>query len=367
MKKIGILLLVVAGISYAMDYHSLPLPDFSSANVLEQRVGIRPYRKGSIRMEMEKLEDNTTIFHNYGHGGGGISLSWGSAYEMCAIFEKAIPSFNKNEQIAVVGAGIIGLTQAHALLEAGYKNIRLYAKETTPHTTADVAAGVWGPSTVARGETPEQKEQYERVEKKSFEVFKRIAEQQNPDLPGVAWVESYRIFNSADERLKNPPFCIKNLEHTTINCNSTLLPVARYESIVVDISQYLPALLTKVQKLGATVEIRAFQDRNDIQALPEKIVFNCTGLGAREIFNDTNMVPVQGHVVAFKQDPAHKIAYRLMKYNVDPNKDITAMLIPWKDQFLVGTITEEGKEDRTVNLETCALLVACLKKAMAID
>src|SRR4051812_48761001 len=46
--------------------------------VIREVVGLRPYRKSGFRVEAVPLGDKTLV-HNYGHGGGGISLSWGSA------------------------------------------------------------------------------------------------------------------------------------------------------------------------------------------------------------------------------------------------------------------------------------------------
>jgi len=43
------------------------------------RVGLRPARKNNVRLEHEK---GTTIIHNYGHGGSGVTLSWGCAMEV---------------------------------------------------------------------------------------------------------------------------------------------------------------------------------------------------------------------------------------------------------------------------------------------
>ena len=37
-------------------------------------VGIRPFRKGGIKLELEKL-GNKNVIYNYGHGGAGISLA----------------------------------------------------------------------------------------------------------------------------------------------------------------------------------------------------------------------------------------------------------------------------------------------------
>jgi D-amino-acid oxidase len=47
--------------------------------VLNERVGLRPFRKSGVRLEREKLGDVRTVIHNYGHGGSGFTLSWGCA------------------------------------------------------------------------------------------------------------------------------------------------------------------------------------------------------------------------------------------------------------------------------------------------
>jgi D-amino-acid oxidase len=45
--------------------------------VIEHQVGLRPVR-GGVRLEEEAL-DGARVIHNYGHGGSGVSLSWGCA------------------------------------------------------------------------------------------------------------------------------------------------------------------------------------------------------------------------------------------------------------------------------------------------
>jgi D-amino-acid oxidase len=53
-----------------------------SPRVLNERVGLRPFRKSGVRLEREKLGDGRTVIHNYGHGGSGFTLSWGCAAEV---------------------------------------------------------------------------------------------------------------------------------------------------------------------------------------------------------------------------------------------------------------------------------------------
>jgi|SRR5438132_13912179 len=50
--------------------------------VIATRVGLRPFRKAGVRLEMEKLSDGRTVVHNYGHGGCGFTLSWGCAEDV---------------------------------------------------------------------------------------------------------------------------------------------------------------------------------------------------------------------------------------------------------------------------------------------
>jgi D-amino-acid oxidase len=55
-------------------------PRLREARVIEHQVGLRPARP-VVRLEREPLAE-TTVIHNYGHGGSGVSLSWGCAREL---------------------------------------------------------------------------------------------------------------------------------------------------------------------------------------------------------------------------------------------------------------------------------------------
>ena len=93
-----------------MLYHSnrtkiikLPKPDLSKKNYVGFNTGLRPYRKGGIRIEIEKM-DNKSIIHNYGHGGGGVSLFFGSCKQSIEKFEE----FNKSNQLKPENVTVLG-------------------------------------------------------------------------------------------------------------------------------------------------------------------------------------------------------------------------------------------------------------------
>ena len=123
----------------------LPTPDFSWDHTSRPPIaGLRPYRERTYRLEPE-IVGNKFVVHNYGHGGAGITLSWGCAHEVVDIVRAR--GLADNDSIAVLGAGVMGLTAASLLLALNLK-LTIYAKEFPPHTTSNVAGGQWAPSMV---------------------------------------------------------------------------------------------------------------------------------------------------------------------------------------------------------------------------
>ena len=64
-------------------------PRLAEAEILEHKVGLRPGRP-AVRLESEEGPDNVPLIHNYGHGGSGITLSWGCAEETLGLVREAL-------------------------------------------------------------------------------------------------------------------------------------------------------------------------------------------------------------------------------------------------------------------------------------
>ncbi|UNO43077.1 FAD-dependent oxidoreductase [Streptomyces sp. MST-110588] len=62
-------------------------PKLAHARVLEHRVGLRPARS-AVRLEAERLPNGALCVHNYGHGGAGVTVSWGCAEEVARILRE---------------------------------------------------------------------------------------------------------------------------------------------------------------------------------------------------------------------------------------------------------------------------------------
>ncbi|RRO14950.1 FAD-binding oxidoreductase [Saccharopolyspora rhizosphaerae] len=67
------------------------VPELHRARVLEHHAGLRPHRDDGPRVERDHdLVPGRAVVHNYGHGGAGITLSWGSARDTADLVEHAL-------------------------------------------------------------------------------------------------------------------------------------------------------------------------------------------------------------------------------------------------------------------------------------
>src|SRR6202035_5189980 len=83
------------------------------SRVIRTIVGLRPYRPSGFVLDAEPLGEKLLI-HNYGHGGCGVTLSWGTAQ---VAVEHAL--LRSNRQAAVIGCGAVGLATARLLQDHG--------------------------------------------------------------------------------------------------------------------------------------------------------------------------------------------------------------------------------------------------------
>jgi hypothetical protein len=110
----------------------------SAERIFDISVCTRPFRPAGPRLDVETVGD-ARVVHNYGHGGSGWSLSWGSS---AIAVGKALA--NSPRAIAVVGSGPLGLTSALLAQSAGVQ-VTIYAREIVPRLPSLRATGSFTP------------------------------------------------------------------------------------------------------------------------------------------------------------------------------------------------------------------------------
>ena len=144
--------------------------------------GLRPYRREGFVVRREQLGDKALV-HNYGHGGSGITMSWGTSK-----LATELGLAGHSGPVAVLGSGIVGLSTARLVQEAGFP-VTVYAAALPPDTTSNVAGGQFHPFGLFREDsvTPEFMAQFRRALDYSWRRFQIMV----GDDYGIRWLPTY--------------------------------------------------------------------------------------------------------------------------------------------------------------------------------
>jgi len=85
--------------------------------------------------------------------------------------------------------------------------------------------------------------------------------------------------------------------------------MVRYQTMYVETGRYLQTLTRDVLKAGGKITLRKFATPADLAALPENLLVNCTGLGARDLFGDMELIPVRGQLAILPPQPEVRYAF----------------------------------------------------------
>jgi D-amino-acid oxidase len=245
----------------------------------------------------------------------------------------------------VVGAGVVGLTTAVRLREAGV-DADVVAREDPLDTTSAVAAALWYPYRALP---------VERVTAWSAATYDALAaladvagsgvrmragtELLAPDAPDPWWRDAVPGLARTPEGL-------------------------RFVAPAVDMSIHLPWLVGRLRALGGAIERRAVAALDELEA---DAVVNCAGLGARELAGDGSLTAVRGQVVRVT---APDVDEWLLDQS-DPQRLV--YVVPRERDVVLGGTAQEGAEDLEPDPATsaairarCAALVPALRDAPVV-
>src|SRR3954454_759230 len=312
------------------------------SRVIRTMAGLRPYRRQGFVVRAEALGDKRLV-HNYGHGGGGITLSWGSSKLAAELGLQG-----HTGPVAVLGAGVMGLSTARLVQEAGFP-VTIYTAALPPDTTSNIAGGQFHPFAVFHeGDvTPEFMAQFTRALDYSWRRFQIMV----GDDYGIRWLPTYVEADSVEDKViaNFPPVnrMLSRAEHPF-----PLDSVRRYDTMYVETGRYLRQMTRDVQIAGGRIEVRKFATPADIAALPETLVFNCTGLGSRDLFGDQLLTPIRGQLAILEPQPE-------IRYAAQGN---FGYMFPRADGILLGGTFERGVWDATPQRADIANIIAGHKR-----
>ena len=304
---------------------SLPLLRLQTSRIARITVCLRPFRAAGPRLDVETVGDKRVV-HNYGHGGSGWSLAWGSSSIAAGMALEG-----GTREVAVIGCGALGLTSALLLQRAGAR-VTIYAKERLPQSQSARATGTWSPDSriaAAGSVAPTFPAQWEEMARTSYATYRGYI-----GLPGepVAMSERYVLFDDVAQPTPAEPNLLAEEVHFAsygqrlagltspyrrLPADENPFPVAHASlgtSMQFNIAALGQRLTDDFLRTGGRIVDMTFDTPADLARLREPVVVNCTGYGARALWRDESVVPVRGQIAWLKPQP--EIRYGLFYRHV---------------------------------------------------
>jgi hypothetical protein len=335
----------------------------STDRITRITVCTRPFRALGPRLDTEQIGQKLVV-HNYGHGGSGWSLSWGSSGVAA---RKALASGERD--IAVIGCGALGLTSALLLQRAGAR-VTIYAKDLPPNVRSSLASGLWTPDSricLEENATPAFKQLWEQMARSSFQTYQNFL-----GLSGtpVEFIDNYFVSDEpaalrrrgvADGR---PRFADlqRELLPDLLTQGADFAPgshslgsryLRRSSLMMFNLASYQRLLLGDFGANGGKIAIAEFHTPDDFGKLREKTLINATGYGARALFGDESLTPVRGQLARVIPQP--DVNYGLFYKGVSfvPRRDGLVFQVVGEDDYYGfnddTALPDRGEADRAVN------------------
>jgi glycine/D-amino acid oxidase-like deaminating enzyme len=282
-------------------------------------VCLRPFRAAGPRLDVERLGDKVVV-HNYGHGGSGWSLSWGSAD---VVVRKAIAASNGSKETAVIGCGALGLTAATTAQRAGLR-VTIYARERPPFVRSSWATGSWTPDSriaLTSAAPAGFGALWEQMARASFSMYQSYLGMAGTP---IEWTDRYSLTDEEPQGVgglrrqqeRGHDWAHYSGRIADLTPRPQSLPagthpfptkyVYRNASLTFNVADYTRQLMNDFQIAGGRIETRDFHSPEEVAAVSEPVIINCTGYGARALWSDESVVPVRGQIAwLIPQDGVH--------------------------------------------------------------
>ena len=245
-----------------------------------------------------------------------------------------------NKTIAIIGAGISGLSCAYFLSEKNYK-ITVFAKAFSPNITSNKAAAFWFPYHIRNNKRGIN------WSKESYSFYKKLTADAST---GISMKHLIKVLR--EDVIEEEPVWIDFMPPGACNIipKEQLQPgIAKAYDVLVPLIEtqiFLPYLQTLLQQQNVVFQHKIINDFNELSSFD--IIINCTGLGSRSLCNDMSVIPVRGQVGLIETNTSMPVYL---------DNEMPLYLVPRKDAMIVGGTYEENIFEETTDAETIEQLL----------
>jgi D-amino-acid oxidase len=342
----------------------LPDPDFSLLRPVNPYIiGVRPHREGGVCLKLEDAPIPSPLgpkflIHNYGHGGAGITLSFGCASVVADHVETLTKDMRRTRirpSVAVIGSGVIGLTVATELRRKWARlPITIYAKDMDVRkTTSFKAGGQFQPSGIYEEyETADQRKILADYLRRSRNRIVEILNSPRWTHYGIALRKNYTLDH------ENPGFDAYTPFDVVPKPRSGALPFHKlntagreYRTWLINPTILLPQLVADLKQHAVSFRAKMFVDKQTFGELRENIIVNCTGYGAKALLDDDQLIARRGHLVILKKTLAKQFYF----FSGGCSNRKTMYVFCRQNDIVVGGTVQEGNDSETLAPEDDAI------------
>jgi D-amino-acid oxidase len=255
-------------------------------------------------------------------------------------------------RVAIVGAGVSGLTCGLVFAERGYRTA-IFAREIGQQTTSGAAAALW---------FPYDAEPANKVIPWALGTYRTLIDlARNPDS-GVSMIE-LRQFSRTQE-IQIPDWAISFGAHAVIpsEIEGSLKSFKTGFSLrvpLMDTTIYLDYLAARFRKAGGEANVDVCVKKLEDIDPKFDVVINCAGIGARELVHDADLEPHRGQVAIVPR-------IKDLSYAVVCDDAPLMYAIPRRNDCVLGG-TNDLSDDLVVDSATTARIVADCARALKIE
>lgn len=274
-------------------------PQLTARTISQKLVCTRPVREGRFNISAE-VHNQKAIINCYGHGGSGFTTLFGSVQNALHLLTRTQLA-DKRVPIRVIGAGCIGLTAAIELARQGYKVNGITAKDQYDIASWR-AAGYFG--LVSIRTSLEEQASLTQMGIDTFLTYRQIERGEHPYIPART-LRYLPVYCSQDLESGVEEFEARGLippkQHVSLDFGQGIIHpgFVCYMTYFINTTTLMQQLTAEVKRLQIPVSL---QEIHSFEEVSESLLFNCTGLGSRELTHDQTLIPVKGHLVTLTPD-----------------------------------------------------------------
>ncbi|XP_028402940.1 D-aspartate oxidase-like [Dendronephthya gigantea] len=258
----------------------------------------------------------------------------------------------RRKKVAIIGAGIIGVSTAICLQDSDPSlELTIIADKFSPNTTSDGGAGLWSchPGKWVKGSKPEKQRQWGEG---TLHYLKSIIESDIECNFEMSYITGYFLYDHImpeEPALQDIALYYKRLsrdELGKLGFSSDLIDGFTTTSVMFPGTPYLRIKLKQFQKNGGEVIKRKVKSFDEFAGKFD-VVVNCTGVGARELCQDEEVVPTRGYILKMDAPWVRHFYYIHRKQELDAG--LATYIFPRFKDVIVGGTAQRGNCNTTVN------------------